>query len=153
MENIHVSTIYCSLLFTTLIFQQNCFLADIFKRKTKRNRAFVPPSPSTLFILFLPYVCNVELILKLFWLCSWMQSNKNSLLRCTLLQVVNMSLSTKLTFQSTHTVQPTYVAPNARPGSQHLVPWDWHFYMDTGDNNYRNYSLYTNRTLATREPG
>ena len=54
-----------------------------------------------------------------------MQSNKNSVLRCTLLQVVNMSLSTKLTFQGTHTVQPTYVAPNVRPVSRHLVPGNY----------------------------
>ena len=61
-----------------------------------------------------------------------MQSNKNSLLRCTLLQAVNMSLWTELTFQSAHTVQPTYVAPNPMPVSRHLVPWDWYFYMDPG---------------------
>jgi hypothetical protein len=65
VENIHVSTIYCSLLFTALIFQQNCFLADILNEKQKGT---VPsfPSPTSLFILFLPYVCNVELFLNFF---------------------------------------------------------------------------------------
>jgi len=88
------------------------FLLPSFSNKTVSSRTFLnekqkgtvpsfPPPLPPLFILFLPYICNVELFLKLFWLGSWMQSNKNSLLRCTLLQVVNMSLSTKLTFQST----------------------------------------------------